>query len=67
VKFHEWLKKVNVEIHRITGLHRNDFGDTISLQDRFSDECEPLEVAIEILENDDAGINFLELYEGNVV
>lgn len=58
--FSGWLKAVEAEVVRITGLGREDFNDW-GYAAAFEDEVEPVQAARDMLAEDVTGAQFLEL------
>lgn len=50
--FAKWMKEVDAEVSRISGLGVNDLSD-FCFADAFNDERDPVEVAEELLEEND--------------
>lgn len=50
--FQQWLQKVDRELIRRCGLGHRDLAD-FAYFDSYSDECDPEEVAISVLEDND--------------
>lgn len=50
--FQEWLREVDRELLAICGLTHRDLADYL-YRDAFDDECEPSEVAVSVLEDND--------------
>lgn len=50
--FQQWLHQVDRELMRRCGLTHRDLGD-FAYHDSFDDECDPSEVAIAVLDDND--------------
>lgn len=60
--FEQWLRAVDIEVVKITGLSTEDFADW-NFSDAYEDGIEPRQAAIDMLADDAIGLQFLKRHD----